>query len=60
MHPHLKPGPIKGNSTVQTNMTAAVKALRKIFYGKAIIGPTEGKNYQTSRKSNGTTASNKG
>ena len=43
LHPHLKPGPIKGNNTVQTNMTATIKVPRKIFYGKATIGPTEGK-----------------
>ena len=60
LHPHLKPGPIKGNSTVQTNMTVTIKAPRKIFNGKATIGPTKGKNYQKTRKSNGTTASNKG
>ena len=59
LHPHLNPGPIKGNSTVQTNMTATIKALKKIFYGKTTMGPTEGKNYQTTRKSNGTTSSNK-
>lgn len=60
LHPHLKPSPIKGNSTVQTDMTATLKTRKKVFYGKAATGPTEGKNYQTMRKSNGTTAANIG
>ena len=60
LRPRLRMVPIKGNITAQTNMSVTLKALRKIFCGKAKTGPTEGKNLQTLRRNSGTTASNKG
>lgn len=38
LHPHLRMGPIKGNCTVQVNLTVILKAPRKIFDGSAKAG----------------------
>ena len=59
LQPHLRMGPLEGDSATHTKMTATRKAPKKVFCGKADSGLRKRKNHQTATRNNGTAASNK-